>query len=290
MKDDKLGHNNPEDIASSSSSTGDESQKVSADSKGKQKAGLGLAASQLGASTKLVVNALTTLRELPTLTSELKSSSGSSSLGSLSSIADEYSSYKSPQNALLDQSQRPTQECQDDLFDTFTNSSTDALANDGYRVDVYGSSFADQEASDGLAVLELLSQPGDESLETALYPENDIHMSGEDEVWNGAVAGTLTDQEDQLDFTPDFITRPELSQQAAPYLGTANIEETSSTWLGYWRDVFTAYNARVWGNSHPTTTSEMPEQDFEREHDSTEPATINRALDRLKLIFYHLKG
>ncbi|KAL6810643.1 hypothetical protein V8C40DRAFT_258429 [Trichoderma camerunense] len=287
MDEEKLGHSNPEDIAPSGSSTGDELQKASTDSKGKQKAGLELAASQLGASTKMVVNAITTFREMPALASESKSSRGSSSMGSLSSIAGEYSSYKPLQNPLLDET---THEGQDDLFETFTKSSTDALVNDGYQVGIPGSSFADQEASDGLAVLELLSQPGNESIETAISQEHDFQISGEDESWSEAVAGTLIDEEDQLDFTPDFITNPELSSQAAPYLGTTNIEETSSTWFGYWSDVFTAYNARVWGNLHPISTSETSDQELEQEQDSRESMTINRALDRLKLIFYHLRG
>ncbi|KAL6810655.1 hypothetical protein GGI42DRAFT_349641 [Trichoderma sp. SZMC 28013] len=286
MNDEKLGHNNPEDVAPSSSSTGNELQNASTDSKGKQKAGLGLAASQLGASTKMVVNAITTFREMPALASELKSSAGSSSMGSLSSIAGEYSSYKPLQNTLLDQSQETAHEGQDDLFETFTKSSTDALVNDGYQVGFSGSSFADQEASDGLAVLELLSQPTNESIETTLSQEHDFQIPDENESWSEAVAGTLIDQDDKLDFTPDFITNPELSSQAAPYLGTTNIEETSSTWLGYWSGVFTAYNARVWGNSHSTPTSETSD----REQGSRESTTINRALDRLKLIFHHLRG
>lgn len=208
-------------------------------------------------------------------------------MGSLSSIAGEYSSYRPLQNPLFDET---THEGQDDLFETFTKSSTDALANDGYQVGISGSSFADQEASDGLAVLELLSQPGNESIETAISREHDFQIPGEDESWSEAVAGTLIDEEDQLDFTPDFITNPELSSQAAPYLGTTNIEETSSTWFGYWSDVFTAYNARVWGNLHPISTSETSDQEFAQEQDSRESTTINRALDRLKLIFYHLRG
>ncbi|PNP58176.1 hypothetical protein THARTR1_02334 [Trichoderma harzianum] len=286
MNDEKLGHNNPEDVAPSGSSAGNELQKASTDAKGKQKAGLGLAASQLGASTKLVVNAITSFREMPALGSELKSSPGSSSMSSVSSIAGEYSSYKSLQNTLLDQSPEATHEGQDDLFETFTKSSTDALVNDGYQVNFSGSSFADQEASDGLAVLELLSQPANESIETTLSQEHDIQIAGENESWSEAMAGTLIDQDDQLDFTPDFITNSELSSQAAPYLGTTNIEETSSTWLGYWSGVFTAYNARVWGNLHPIPTSETSDQ----EQGSRESTTIDRALDRLKLIFYHLRG
>ncbi|KAL7909893.1 hypothetical protein GGI35DRAFT_469544 [Trichoderma velutinum] len=251
MNDEKHGHSNPEDIVSSGSSTRDDLQKTSTDSKGKQKAGLGLVASQLGASTKLVVNAITTFREMPTLTSEIKPSSGSSSMGSLSSIAGEYSSYRPLQNTLLDQSQETIHEDQDDLFETFTKSSTDTLVIDGYHIDVSGPSFADQEASDGLAVLELLSQPGTESVEATLSRENDLQISGENESWHEAAAGTLISQDDQLDFTPDFITRPELSLQAAPYLGTTNFEETSSTWFGYWSDVFTAYNARMPSAQHP---------------------------------------
>ncbi|KAL7930947.1 hypothetical protein V8C35DRAFT_311822 [Trichoderma chlorosporum] len=288
MKDGKLGHDTPGDT-SSGSSTGNEVQKESTDAKGKQKAGLGLAASQLGASAKLVVNAITTSRELPALTSELKSSSGSSRLGSISSTAGESSSYKSPQNTLLDRRQKFTNESQDDLFDVFTKSSTDVLAN-GYQVGVFGSSFASQEASDGLAVLELLSRQENEFLETTLYREHDSYMLGEDKLCNEAAAGAISDQEDHLDFTPEFITKPELSQQAAPYLGTTNIEETSSTWLGYWGEVFTAYNARVWGNSNLESASGASSQILEQEVDGNEPTTINRALDRLKLIFYHLRG
>ncbi|KAL7942272.1 hypothetical protein V8C42DRAFT_331854 [Trichoderma barbatum] len=290
MKDEKIGQIDPEDIPSAGSSTGDDLPKVSTDAKGKQKAGLGSAASQLGASAKLVVNAMTTLRELPNLTSDYKSSSGSSNLATFSSIADEYSSRKTPQGSLFGHGQKAANECQDGLFDKFTKYSTDMVANDGHHINVSGSSFAVQEASDGLAVLELLSQPGDESLETSLYQQHGSPAVNEDELWNEAAFGTPSDQEDRLDFTPDFITRPELSQQAAPYLGTGNIQETSRTWLEYWSDVFTTYNARVWGNAHPMPNSEISRQDIEQENGNSEPATINRALSRLKLIFYHLKG
>lgn len=290
MKDENLGHSDPEDFASLFSSNGDDLQQASADTKGKQKVGLGLAASHLEASTKLVVNAISTSREIPNLTSEFKLSSGSGGLGSLSRIAGESSSYKSHQQTLFEQSRRATNECQNDLFDTFTKCSTNALANDGYYVDVSESPFADQEASDGLAVLELLSEPRNEALETTLYQEHDFHTSTEDELWNEAVVGALNNQEDQLDFTPDFITRPELSQQAAPYLGTGNIQETSSTWLGYWNDVFTTYNARVWGNSQLMTSLGISGHNLQQERGSNEPAAIDRALGRLKLIFHHLKG
>ncbi|KAL6858659.1 hypothetical protein J3F83DRAFT_750537 [Trichoderma novae-zelandiae] len=285
------GCNEPEDAAtpSSSSSGGDGLQQRSMDSKGKQKAWPGSAASRLEASTKLVVSAITTSREMPALTSESKSSSGPGGSISLSHVAGESSSYSSRQQTLFGQRRTAEKECQNDLFDSFVESSTDVLAADGYHVGISESSFANQEGLDGLAVADLLSQPRSESPSALLGQEDDLHAPDDGGLWLEAAIGTADDPEDQLDFTPDFLIRPELSEQATAYLGTGNPQETSRTWLGYWSEVFASYNARVWGSSHPTMPPESSGRDLQQEHGNTEPTTINRALTRLKQILYHLK-
>lgn len=285
MKDSNLNHHESEDSASSSPPNEEDFQKSDGDTKGKQKETLAVAGAHLEASRKLVVNAITTSREMPNLGPESKASSGLSHLGSSSYLSGESSSYKGHQQTSFEPNRRTANEYQNDSFDAFIEYSVEALVTDGHN----GSSFIDQEASDGLAVLELLSQQEDI---LAFDLEHDSLAPGEDLLWNAPLEEIPSDQEDKekeerLDFTPDFITRPENSQQAEAYFGTGDIRETSNTWLGYWHDVFTAYNARVWGNSPLETTSRTPEK---QGGDNSEPATITRALSRLKLIFHHLKG
>lgn len=288
MKDSALNRHESEDAASSCPPNEEDFQNTYGDTKGKQKERLAVAAAHLEASRKLVMNAITTSREMPNFVPDSKLSGGPSYMGSSSHLSGESSSYKGHEQASFEPNRKTANECQNDSFDAFTEYVTEALVTD----DKYGSSFMDQEASDGLAVLELLSQQEDESHGLAFSPEYDARAPGEDILWNAPLDEIPSDQEkeekgERLDFTPDFITRPEISQQAEPYLGTGDIRETSSTWFGYWHDVFTAYNARVWGNSPLVTTSRTAEQQGD---DSSEPATITRALSRLKLIFHHLKG
>ncbi|TFB06315.1 hypothetical protein CCMA1212_002376 [Trichoderma ghanense] len=279
--------NRPDEVASSYSlpSNGKSPQLRSMDSKGKQKAWPESAASRLEASTKLVVNAITSSREMPALASETKSSSGSANLASLSGIAGEPSSSSSHQQTPFEQRRMAANECHSDLFDSFTESYTDVSAVDGYHEVISESSFAKQEAADGLAVVDLLRQSGGEGRSPMFGQEHDLRASADDDPWLEAAIGTADDPEDQLDFTPDFLTRPELSEEAASYLGTGDIQETSRTWFGYWSGVFATYNARVWGNAPPTSSG----SDLQQEHCSSEPTTINRALSRLKQILYHLK-
>ncbi|KAM0249204.1 hypothetical protein ACHAQJ_009148 [Trichoderma viride] len=293
MKDQTLDRNDSKDAASSCPPNGDDLQNVHADTKGKQKIGLELAAAHLEASGKMVVNAIVTSRDMPNLASDVKTSSASGYPGSSSYLAGESSSYQVHQQTSFKPTRKTADECQNDLFDAFTEHSTEALAIAGHRLDISGPSCIDQETSDGSAVLEVLSQPENESYGAAFSPEYDSYASKEDKLWSAALDEKSSDQEEEerLDFTPDFITRPEIFQQAKPYLGTGDIRETSSTWFGYWNDVFTTYNARVWGNSQPMTTSKISEQrKVEQDHDSSEPVTVTRALSRLKLIFHHLRG
>lgn len=285
MKGSTLNRHESADAASSNPSNEEDFQVPYGGNKGKQKETL---AAHLEASRKLVVNAITTSREMPNLVSESKSSDGLGHLGSSSYLSGESSSYRGNQQTSFDPNRKTANERQNDSFDAFTEYNTEALVIDSRN----GSSFIEQEALDGSAVIGLLSQQGDESHDLAFNLEYDSHAPGEDLLWNAPLDEIPSDpegkeKEKQLDFTPDFITRPEISQQAEPYLGTGDTQETSNTWLGYWHDVFTAYNARVWGNSPLETASRTPEQQGD---DSSEPATITRALSRLKLIFHHLKG
>lgn len=284
MKDSTLNPHESDDAASSSPPIEEDFQNSYGDTKGKQKEPLAVAAAHLEASRKLVVNAITTSRGMPNLVPESKPSGGLSHLGSSSYLSGESSSYKGHRQTSFE----PARRTANDSFDAFTEYNIEALVTDGKN----GSSFIDQEASDGLAVLELLSQQEDESHGLAFNLEHDSHAPGEDLLWNAPLEEIPSGQEEKekeerLDFTPNFITSPENSKQAEAYLGTGDIRETSNTWFGYWHDVFTAYNARVWGNSPLETTSRTPEQHGD---DSHEPATITRALSRLKLIFHHLKG
>ncbi|KAL7924942.1 hypothetical protein ACQKWADRAFT_284595 [Trichoderma austrokoningii] len=288
MKDSTLNRHESEDAASPNPLNEEDFQVPHGDTKGKQKETLAVAAAHLEASRKLVVNAITTSREMPNLMPNSKSSGGLGHLASSSYLSGESSSYRGNQQTSFEPNRRTANERQNDSFDAFTEHNTEALVTDNRN----GSSFIEQEASDGLAVLKLLSQQQDESHGLAFNLEYDSHASGEDVLWNAPLDEIPSDPEgkgrgERIDFTPDFITRPEISQQAEPYLGTGDIQETSNTWFGYWHDVFTAYNARVWGNSPLETTSRTPEQ---RGDDGSEPATITRALSRLKLIFHHLKG
>ncbi|KAH0498699.1 hypothetical protein TgHK011_005938 [Trichoderma gracile] len=282
--DRKPEYNGPDEVKppSSISSHGQSPQPRIMDHKGKEKAWPESVASRLEASTKLVVNAITSSREMPALASESKSYSGSAGLSSLSGIAGEPSSSSSHQQTPFEPGRMAAQECHNDLFDSFTENHTDALAVEGYYIS--DSSFANQEASDGLAVVDLLCQSGAESPSAMSGQAHGLGASEDNDPWLEAAIETADGPQDQLDFTPDFLSRPELSEQAASYLGTGDIQETRRTWFGYWSEVFATYNARVWGNAHPTSSG----SDLQQDHGSSEPTTINRALSRLKQILHHL--
>jgi hypothetical protein len=149
----------------------------------------------------------------------------------------------------------------------------------------------DFEATDGAAVVDLLSQPP--QLEDMLAEDD------QDEQLTPAAAAKLREAlfnspgnriawDDLLNFTPEFVVRPgDGAEEARAQLGTEDPDAAREIWLGQWRDVLSAYADEVWGDLGPLAA------EAKRELESSGEASVERgdgALGRLRMILAHVRG
>ncbi|POR35389.1 Uncharacterized protein TPAR_04390 [Tolypocladium paradoxum] len=162
-------------------------------------------------------------------------------------------------------------------------------------------SVAEQEASDGAAVVQLLSLPDDAA--DAMPPaEGDDSLSPSEAarlreaLFGGPSAGSRAVAWDQLlNFNPDFVTRPDAisSAHAQLHTGAADASVAQSIWVQQWSDVLSAYTDEVWGDLGPLASEAKREVD---QLAGEEPAKLShessatRALGRLRLILAHVRG
>lgn len=150
----------------------------------------------------------------------------------------------------------------------------------------------DVEATDGAAVVDLLSQPP--QLEDMLADDD------QDEQLTPAAAAKLREAlfsspgnriawDDLLNFTPGFVARPgDGAQEARAQLGTEDPDAAREIWLRQWRDVLSAYTDEVWGDLGPLAA------EAKRELEASGPSGgVERgdgALGRLRMILAHVRG
>ncbi|KFH41113.1 hypothetical protein ACRE_081770 [Hapsidospora chrysogenum ATCC 11550] len=150
----------------------------------------------------------------------------------------------------------------------------------------------DFEATDGAAVVDLLSQPP--QLEDMLADDD------QDEQLTPAAAAKLREAlfsspgnriawDDLLNFTPGFVARPgDGAQEARAQLGTEDPDGAREIWLRQWRDVLSAYTDEVWGDLGPLAA------EAKRELESSGPSggveRADGALGRLRMILAHVRG
>lgn len=163
------------------------------------------------------------------------------------------------------------------------------------------SSVAEQEASDGAAVVQLLSLPDDPADVMPLEEEEDSLSPTEagrlrEALFGGGSTGSRAIAWDQLlNFNPDFVTRPDAmsSADAQLHTGTADVSVAQSIWLQQWSDVLSAYTDEVWGDLGPLASEARREIGYLAGEES---ATLDRrgsetrALGRLRLILAHVRG
>ncbi|PNY29298.1 Uncharacterized protein TCAP_00795 [Tolypocladium capitatum] len=162
-------------------------------------------------------------------------------------------------------------------------------------------SVAEQEASDGAAVVQLLSLPDDAADATPLEDEDDRLSLSEavrlrEELFGGSSASSREIAWDRLlNFNPDFVTGPDAmsSADAQLHTGTTDVSVAQSIWLQQWSDVLSAYTDEVWGDLGPLASEARREIN---QLAGEEPATLGqgssetRALGRLRLILAHVRG
>ncbi|KAI9171899.1 hypothetical protein HJFPF1_01390 [Paramyrothecium foliicola] len=157
-------------------------------------------------------------------------------------------------------------------------------------------SLAQQEAFDGFAVVDMLSQRDQEgtfedlsggyelspetfaNLRRALF-ESDFGAS----IWNGL-----------LDFSPDFITSADdsSSKDRRQYLGVAEPNHARQIWAQQWAEVFSNYNAEVWGDLGPLVSKAKREVEdlTTSQGGSLGESSDTSAVDRLRQILAHVRG
>lgn len=179
-------------------------------------------------------------------------------------------------------------------FDEFSSNGQEPLLTpEPTRPMTSDRTMAGFEATDGSAVVDLLSQP----------PQLDemLVQDGQGERLTPAAAAKLREAlfgssessrllwDDILNFTPRFATRGAEAEEARVQLGTTDLETAREIWLGQWRDVLSAYTDEVWGDLGPLAAEarkELSDFDCRGEKDGAGDG----ALGRLRMILAHIRG
>jgi hypothetical protein len=169
-------------------------------------------------------------------------------------------------------------------------------ANAAESVDVEQRAIPEAQATDGLAVVDLLSRPDDditmatepslehdmspatiESLRAALFETNDhAHPVSWDSL---------------LNFTPDYVLKPtEGIDNATSHFGTSEAQTLNADWLQQWGQVLTSYTDNVWGDLLPLITQARREHETLSQEDSTDISKPLQALNRLRMILAHVQN
>lgn len=162
-------------------------------------------------------------------------------------------------------------------------------------------SYAEQEATDGAAVVQLLSFPDDAA--DALRIEDGNGLSPNEAARlrealfgaGNAVSPRLC-WDDMLSLVPDFISDPSAtsSADALLQLGTADPTVARSIWLQQWSDVLSSYTDEVWGDLGPLAAEAKRDVDRQRLGKQPVPGKSEsgetKAFRRLRLILAHVRG
>jgi hypothetical protein len=260
-------------------------------------------AERLQASGKLAFNTITNIQPLPNLAVADKvtgSSSGSSSSNTHRTDAIESQKVRLSHQGNTVGSFRggiPQSAETGRTFDDFQqqhqpwSAGTSALS-----IETAPQAQAKQEASDGFAVVDLLSQP-DVGVEAHVVAEQDQQLGPEEaaslrnalfgsqheaSAWNGL-----------LDFSPEFIARPNAATaDLQQHLGIKDATTARQLWAQQWADALSSYTDEVWGDLGPLVSD--AKQEIEKltqpmpEADLIKSGTV--AVDRLRQILAHVRG
>lgn len=168
---------------------------------------------------------------------------------------------------------------------------------------VAANSVADQEAHDGLEVIDLLTRPETES--DLVMEEN---MSATEAaalrsaLFNSGLGGRVSSVEwdNMLNFIPDFI-RPDpgavlgganaiKSAESQTALGLPHGPEAEKVWLDQWMGVLTAYNEEVWGDLGSLVQQAKEEVQQLEDLQPGEAPPKAKAVLRLQQILGHIRG
>lgn len=283
------------------------------DGKGKQTADKGKGkedsfVNRLQASTQLAAKAITAGRDLPDILPTEKAPTGF--VGSASQRREEPGeASQRPLSAFqageaLGPSIRRTRDTQEPshAFEEFVHGAHPSLVTDHNQPQrlasepLVGQSVAQQELSDGSAVLQLLSHPDD--IDELAEQQSDTEMSPATAARlraalfeSDSTRGLAWD--DLLNFTPDFLYPGqgplEVSTGAEPHLGIADISAARDIWLEQWSDVLSSYNDHVWGDLGPLAARAKDEIQQLSSTSSEEQGQQTKALDRLKQILLQVQ-
>ncbi|KAL8370971.1 hypothetical protein RB595_001026 [Gaeumannomyces hyphopodioides] len=164
-------------------------------------------------------------------------------------------------------------------------------------------SIADQEARDGLEVIDLLTRP---ETEPDLVMEENVSAAEaaalRSALFDSGPGGRVSSVEwdNMLNFIPDF-TRPDpgavpgsanaiKSAESQTALGLPHGPEAEKVWLDQWMGVLTAYNEEVWGDlgSLVQQAKEEVQQLEDLQPGETPPKA--KAVLRLQQILGHIRG
>lgn len=151
---------------------------------------------------------------------------------------------------------------------------------------------AQQKATDGADVIQLLSLPDEEPN----YQDGNEQIST-DEAERLRDALFPPGQEGSnwialLDFMPSFTSESAgLSVEAKQYLGTADPVEARAIWVQQWGEVLSSYTSHVWGDLGPLVEDVKREiEDMLEQSSGSSQNTDTTALERLRQILGHVRG
>ncbi|UNI15287.1 hypothetical protein JDV02_001830 [Purpureocillium takamizusanense] len=153
---------------------------------------------------------------------------------------------------------------------------------------------AQQEATDGIEVVQLLSMP-DYEADVAVWAEgeDDDALSPAEEarlreaLFVGETADRRAHWDRLLNFRPDSAGPADMLQ----LLGTAETSAADGIWLQHWSDVLSAYNDEVWGDLGPLAAEAKHEVDRLSILDAKGlDQGQTTALNRLQQILAHVRG
>lgn len=159
---------------------------------------------------------------------------------------------------------------------------------------------SEMEASDGSAVVELLTQP-DTDISNSLQEDfgEDISAGTVEALRASLFNATYTSShsaswDNLLNFTPQYVLNPaEGVAEARLHLGTSDRRAIRDGWIQQWGNVLSSYTDEVWGDLLPLATEarrEVAELSTHAADPSQEHLELPSALGRLRMILTHVRG
>ena len=153
--------------------------------------------------------------------------------------------------------------------------------------------IAQQEARDGSAVVDLLSQ--EEELPSGTEVGEDVPLSREESarlrkaLFDTGSSWPFWDQ--MLNFTPNALTLPtDGGEQAHALVGMPEADTARTVWLRQWNDVLSSYTDAVWGDLGPLVEEAKHEVEELEDTEMSGNMAEAKAVERLRLVLAHVRG